>query len=692
MKIASYSIAALLFVTTVANAQLPGRSGSEFPSGGVPTKRNQSADNEQTDAKKKSGGRESIIDDSTKNVYGPKTVQYFFENDVFNNRKTLYNIDTNYHDFHRYNHLQISNNQYVDLGNLSTATRRLYYQPADQLGAQLGYDSYSPYAFQIADVKYMNTRSPFTNMYLVLGGLGQNILRFDHSQNLGPRLNFGIQAERSTAVKQYGTAGRNDAQPNQNQNWAFVFHGNYTSEDGKYEALAQFNHFNHDAADQGGIVPDSSKIKTDGVVFWDNIERSARLSAASSWERRGQLHLYHQYKMAQGFQLFHVLDWRRDSHIFTDRLPADAAKYKFYQNTFAPVALDNQDVRYHLLENKVGIKGRFKDFNYRLHLRNRVYDLAGSYESNNAIYDFFVRLNQIKNGKAYAQDIDFNRKSNQLTYTQKKTESFAGIWLNYFLKDSTQQVTAEAELSTVGDTKLKGTLITNWFEAGGSIVSSSPTLLQQHFESNHLRWDNNFKNVTSTNVFGQINLKTKTLIFSPRVELSLIKNYIYYNKKAEVSQYGSDLKYLKISTNLEWRPGRWQIISQVHLATAQDSVLAVPKLMTNLRLSFDFIYSKVLYIQVGTDLHYKSKYFGNAYMPLTQQFYVQNQIPTEDYLLADVFANFRIKRVRMFVKYSNLLRFISTTFSDSKAGYFSTPFYSGIGNTVSFGVNWPLFD
>jgi hypothetical protein len=115
-------------------------------------------------------------------------------------------------------------------------------------------------------------------------------------------------------------------------------------------------------------------------------------------------------------------------------------------------------------------------------------------------------------------------------------------------------------------------------------------------------------------------------------------------------------------------------------------------LMTNLRLSFDFIYSKVLYVQVGTDLHYKSRYYADAYMPLTQQFYIQNQLPTEGYVLADVFANFRISRVRLFVKYNNILRFVSTTFSDSKLNYFSTPFYTGMNNTLSFGVNWPLFD
>jgi hypothetical protein len=668
VKTTKYITIALLLFANWAFAQIPSRRGSQFPSRNddTPSQNSQSSDGTKSN-NGKSG--KSIIDDSTKNVYGPKTAQYFFEDDVVNNRKTLYTIDTNYYDFHRYNISHLSNYQYVDLGNLGTAARRLYYKPTDQIGAQLGYDAYSPYAYQINEVKYFDTRSPYTNMYLVLGGLGQNILRFDHSQSLNPRLNFGIQAQRSTANKQYGTSGRSDAQSNLIQNWAFVFHGNYRSENGKYDILGQFNYLNHDALEQGGIVPDSSKIATEGVVFWDNIERSSKLSNASSWERRSQLHVYHQYKMAQGFQLFHFLDYRRDTHIFTDKATADAAKYRFYRNTFYPVAIDNQDVRYHLLENKVGIKGRFKDFNYRLHLRQRIYDLAGSYKFDTIPYK---------------------------EYTQSRIENFVGVWLNYFLKDSTQRVTLEAEYlaGTNSDFKIKGELVSKWFEAGGSIVSSSPTLLQERFESNHLVWDNQKKlsNVGSLNGYGQANLKYKMLLFNPRIDYSLISNYIYYDTNAVARQFGSPFSVLRISTNIEWRPKRWQIVGQTQLTAISNDVMRAPRFMANLRLSYDFIYSKVLYVQIGTDLHYKTAYFADGYMPLTQQFYLQNQLKTEGYLLADAFANFRINRVRIFVKWANFRHFFSKTFSDSKLGYFSTPFYPGMNDTISFGVNWPLFD
>ncbi|HNG41956.1 MAG TPA: hypothetical protein PK203_09600, partial [Cyclobacteriaceae bacterium] len=48
----------------------------------------------------------SIIDDSTKNVYGPKTSLYFYEPDFFRNNFQLHTLDTAAWNFHRFNYVQ----------------------------------------------------------------------------------------------------------------------------------------------------------------------------------------------------------------------------------------------------------------------------------------------------------------------------------------------------------------------------------------------------------------------------------------------------------------------------------------------------------------------------------------------------------------------------------------------------------
>src|SRR5688572_490776 len=53
-----------------------------------------------------------IIDDTTKQVYGPNTSRYFYEQEVFYNREMLHPIDTLIKNFHRWNFVQRYNNLY----------------------------------------------------------------------------------------------------------------------------------------------------------------------------------------------------------------------------------------------------------------------------------------------------------------------------------------------------------------------------------------------------------------------------------------------------------------------------------------------------------------------------------------------------------------------------------------------------
>lgn len=607
-------------------------------------------------------GGQVKIDDSTKVIYGPRTARYFLEEDVFNNRKTLYQIDTSYDAFHRYNFVQRANFQLVDLGNLGTASRSVFFQPAEQLGAQFGYEAYTPYAYPTNEVKYYDTKSPYTNLYLALGGLGQNIARFDHNQNLTPRLNLGINAQRFTTNKYFGTSGTADPQNNLTQNWAFVFHGNYRSKDDKYLLMGQFNHLNHSAYEQGGMSPDSLNFKPDGSIEYNN--PSAVLKTAQSWERRNNWHIYQQYVLAQGFQVYHIFDYKRSINLYTDADLSQAQTYGFYPNYYYNQANTRQNVGYRLFENKFGIKGRYQGFNYRAHYRQRIVSMNGSYT-----------ISDTTSGN----------------YRLRRFENFVGLWLAYYLKDSTQRATAEFEYLLGRDFKVKGEIVSKWFSAGYYSVFSSPTLLQQLYDSNHLRWDNTSRLVNSNNIYGQINLNTKQIRFSPRLDYHLINNYFYYDTTAVARQFTSAFSVLRIGAQTEWRPRKFQFLAQTYYTlVSNDNIMRIPRFFANFRVAFDFVYYKVLYLQVGGELHYKSAYYADAYMPLTQQFHLQNRIKTEGVVYSEFFLNARINRVRLFVKMANAAQGLFQGIFNP--GYFSTPFYPVVGRSLGFGVNWPLFD
>jgi hypothetical protein len=94
----------------------------------------------------------------------------------------------------------------------------------------------------------------------------------------------------------------------------------------------------------------------------------------------------------------------------------------------------------------------------------------------------------------------------------------------------------------------------------------------------------------------------------------------------------------------------------------------------------------VLHFQLGLDTRYESGYFGDYYSPALGMFYVQNAVQIGNYPWMDVFINMKIKRLRFYVKYSNIGESIM------KKGYYTTPNYAAQIALLGFGLSWTFYD
>ncbi|WP_247234893.1 putative porin [Telluribacter sp. SYSU D00476] len=599
------------------------------------------------------------LDDSTRNIYGPNTALHFFEDDILNNRDSVrYRVDTTLTNFHRWTWVDRSWERLVDLGNLGTATRNVFFQPRTEVGAELGFRAYDPYAIRADEVQYFNTRSPFTDMTFFMGGRGRNIVRFGFNQNINPRLNAGFQFQRFTSNKQYGVFSALNSEANLAQNWTFLAHTNYTSKDKKYILLGHFRHLNHQVKEQGGLLTDSTGAIADIYEY----EGPARLEDNTrSWERRNVFHLYHQYRLANGFQLFQQAEYRRVINRYDDTDPQRGATNGVYPSPIFDQDTTRQEVDYRILENKMGIKGVFSGFNYRAYLRQRIYTMKGSYnltDSTSASYRLGPRF-----------------------------ENILGLWVSYYLKDSTQHLTAEAQHLLGRDFLLRGELSTRWIRAGYQTAFWTPDLIMQRYVSNHMLWRNNFNLTGANTLYGSIPLRLGRLTLEPEMQYHLVTNYVYYDSTARPQQLGGSFSLLRMGTAMRWTANRWNASALAfYTVNSNPDVIRIPPLFFSGQLTYDFVYAKVLFIQLGTAVHYKSSYLADAYMPLTQQFYLQNNFMVDRYAVVDVFANMRINRVRLLLKMSHLNEGLGVP------GYFTTPGYLGLRRTFSFGISWPLFD
>ena len=636
-----------------------------------------------------SSGSGTGIDDSTKVIYGPTSTRFLLEDDIFNNRPKRYTVDTTMDDVHRFTYVQRSQNQYQDLGNLGTPMRPIFVQVPQQLGAQTGYYAFTPYAYQTMGVRYFDTKSPFSDMYLALGGRNQNILRFDFTQNINPRLNAGFNVQRFTSQKQFGTSGSNDPNKLLAQNWGFLGQTNYRSKNDKYTLLLHFINMNHGLDEQGGVLP-GQRVNSEGdtlsVVY--NYEGDARLTGGgpplrplkgpNGREIRNDWHVYHQYVLDQGIQVFHRLDYRRQKNFYQDdtlrlnQQPKQGVSGRrvpgFYPAILGDSSRIEQDARFRLVENMFGLKGIYRRrgsaFNYRAYLRSRIYGQYTRYNTS------ATRFNE---------------------YETRRSETFLGGWLGYYLPDSLSRITAEAEYQVGGGFRLQGQLESRFLTAGYMTMLVDPTLLQERYQSTIFSWRNNFRLRGYNYAYGKLNLRYKKLRLEPGIDYYLLSNYTYFDTKAVAQQATGSFSVLRTGLGYQLGVGKLLLSGQgYYTVQSRTDILRTPPVFVNARFQYELLYAKVLYIQAGVDLHYKSAYFADAYMPVTQQFYLQNGQKVEGNLLADVYANLRINRTRLFVKLTSAN--IGQAFGLFSPGYFLVPGFLQMRRGFAFGVDWYLFD
>jgi hypothetical protein len=470
---------------------------------------------------------------------------------------------------------------------------------------------------------------------------------------------MGFRLQRFTSNKQFGTFSALGSQANLAQNWNFLFHTSYVSKDKKYTLLAHYRHLNHDVKEQGGLlnVTDSTDNGNQTFVY----DGAARLSGqARSWERRHVFHVYQQYRLANGFQLFQQGEYTNVKDRYVDNNPSQGIENGVYAPRLFNSDTTRQDIFYRLFDTKLGIKGTYKSFNYRAYYRPRIYTVDGNYK---------------------------NSDSTTASYKNTRFENIVGVWLSYYLKDSSQHLIAEGEHLLGKDFLLRGVLLTKWFKAGYQTSFWSPDMLMQRYVSNHLAWDNDFKLTGANTIFGSLSIKTPTVEFVPEVQYHLVSRYTYYDTAAVARQFNGSFSLLRLGGTINWRKNKFNLQGQGYYTVSSNSeIIRIPSVFASAQLTYDLIYAKVLYVQLGLAGHYRSSYLADAYMPLTQQFHLQNGFIADRYIVADAFASLRIDRVRLLLKMSHINEGIGSL------GYYITPRYLGLKRTFSFGVYWPLFD
>ncbi len=607
--------------------------------------------------------------DSTSLKYGPTTSLYMREVDWFENKDAYYALDTSILFLHRYNFVARDAFQSQGLGTVGAAIGSIFPEFQNELGASFGLNSVNAYGFNSEDVKYYDTQSPLSDWYYAQGGEGRAIIDINMAQSIKPNWSAGFQYRRTNSRLIVGPSAKGKT-TNQATHQSFVFHMRYLTPNQRYKFLGHMNYLHHDMNETGGIYLEEL-LGTEAETFGDLFDVESgrfnnRLTDTKVKHRRLNLHAYQQFALLDTtkVQLFHILDRKTYNYEYIDNA-FSTTNQQFYQDSFDQdkvlAASDSLALKRQIasLDNKIGLKGSIGSFFY-----------AGYY-----------RLKSFRENNAY--------KSSERFPLEIPSLNTYGLQLKWSYKDLVR-LGVESESSLDDDQlRMSWNASSKFGEIQYKKSKTLPSQVQQFYLTEIFEWNNDgFENIESDQLKINLTYDKNDIYISPFFERNTITNYTYFDTLAAPQQFNEALEFTRVG--LDFNIKLWhirQVGKFIYTQNDQSEVLRLPEYFANYTICFEKpLFRNLLFSQIGFDFHWKSTFFANAYMPVTQQFYLQNQQELGDYLHVDFFFNYRVNRVRMFLKVANVAQGLFGK------GYFSTPNYMGQGRQFEFGIHWLLFD
>ena len=640
------------------------------------------------------GLRAQVVDDSTKQVYGPKTTRVIYEAELLRDSTRGALLDTSLTRWPQARFWFHDTTAQQDLGNVGTASRPLLYQPNLALGARYGRNAFDRYVRDPRQVPYYDSRSPYSFFRLVQSSVGEQVFEISYSRSLGQNFSIGAAYERFAGNKVLSTTSDEGLTESNN----VLLFSRFQTENGRYHLLTNLTFSRHRAVEQGGIRPIAGEESFGKPEELFNYSRQqVYLLTAANQDDRDQLHLVQSYRLlGRGLTAFHLFDLGRqyNSYLDTDIREATAADntrsaYLFYPAARNPNAtLDRSEFRQ--AENTLGVLGRTEAVEYRLYARRRDVQLVQQRLSDNSTGA--ARQLIPATDEPYRNGQIFGGGTAAFRYRRVFAVETSG---EIKLEDDKEISGGKFFASFLGEYWLRAAVRTGPLRAELLRTSYAPTLTQREFSGNHYAWKNKFDNTTADHL--SVVLR-QALPFGTAHALELrgsvvnLSRLVYYNQQGRPEQRGANESNQQLLIGFarhQLTLGKFGFDNQATYTRGGNvQNLRIPTLVASSRAYFQsFLFRRALLGQLGTEVYYQSRFRAYDYSPSNQQFYLQDNFRIRRYALADVFINADIGRVSILLK----MAYINQGLLGNN-GYYTTPFYTGLPRRFQLGVRWRWFN
>lgn len=214
-----------------------------------------------------------------------------------------------------------------------------------------------------------------------------------------------------------------------------------------------------------------------------------------------------------------------------------------------------------------------------------------------------------------------------------------------------------------------------------------PEFYQQHYYSNHYRWDNDFSKISRTMLDGTMSIPHWNLDVS--AGWTLIKNHIYYDGQAIARQNSPAVSVLNVALTKNFRLKGLHFDNKALFQISSDEdVIPLPMFALNARWYWQFnVVKSVMQMQIGANVTYTTNWYAPGYSPALGMFYNQKVEKYGNCPYIDAFVNIQWKRACIFVKVVN----VGMGWPMDSADYFSAHGYIRPQRALKLGIFWPFY-
>lgn len=214
-----------------------------------------------------------------------------------------------------------------------------------------------------------------------------------------------------------------------------------------------------------------------------------------------------------------------------------------------------------------------------------------------------------------------------------------------------------------------------------------PDYYQQHYYSNHYKWDNDFSKISTTTLDGTISIPHWKLNID--AGWTLIKNHIYYDGQAMAQQEASAISVFNVALTKNFKLWGLHFDNQaLFQLSSNEDVIPLPMVAVNARWYWQFnVVKKVMQMQIGANVTYNTNWYAPGYSPALGMFYNQKVEKYGNCPYIDAFVNIQWKRACIFVKFVN----VGMGWPMEHADYFSAHGYIRPQRAFKLGIFWPFY-